>query len=80
VPLVATQSSQNSADAEPGVVEAEPVLEQEQLGYGDQQVGELDDQVRHGQVVAVPLAADQAAVARQRDQLTTAAVVGALPL
>jgi len=62
VPLVAEQRATNSSDTEPSVVETEPVFQQKQLADGVCQVGELDDQVRNGQVVAVAPAADQAAV------------------
>lgn len=80
VPHVATQSTAYSADAEPCVVEAKPVFQQEQLADGVGQVYELDNQVRNGQVVAVALATHQAAVSGQCRQLAIAAVVASLAL
>ena len=80
VPHVTLKSSAYSADTEACVVEAEPVLEQEQLADGHGQVGQLDKQVRDGQVVAVALTADQTAVAGQSRQRTAAAGVASLTL
>jgi len=62
VPLITMQRATDSTDAEPSVVEAEPIFQQKYLADGIGQVGELDDQVRNGQVVAVAFPADQAAV------------------
>jgi len=64
VPGVTTHGAIERPNAEPSVVETEPVFEQKQLEDGVGEVGELDDKEGDRQVVAVAFAADQAAVAR----------------